>query len=495
MIKYVSPFDHPAVYRGEPAVHRIKLASGGVGPNDAKAIIKVAGSIGHQYVKWAEDARERGLIHKDDVPTYTIAMGSKEYYAPNRNGDAFHISMLKKSADSFVSNPMRPRHTAWLYRNHKHDFDKDPHYGRIVKSAYNDEMGRVDVLSCYYGSKAATKREPNARVADYEVEAIERGDPVDVSMAVKLAFDRCSCCGNEAPTTKYYCREHDHTYKRKLVKACSYGGLHKNMGRVYEDGVIQYADNPAEADPYFFDLSAVGRHACRTASVLGALDGVKVASTDLHEVLFEDEADFDMTRPVPEYIKTYLSKLQEAERLSHGKTAAFDAALGHGDPDLAIELRRCKLGEAMASLSAAGAVWDLASFLAFASGEPADEYTLGKVAARLPGCWGRLGDEIAALSHLYRPADSYRSDFVERAEDAWSLKNTSLAARSYLAPLAGMEKKASARSGFASGADPLDRLVAHYCASRLACASEAFRSGTLELDRGAELMARQDRLQ
>jgi hypothetical protein len=158
-----------------------------------------------------------------------LAMGASEYYGPNRNGDAFRESELKKTYKTFETD-------AHVYKSH---VNKDPlkSYGNVVKAFYNDKMHRVELILEIDNSKA-----PDI------VDKINSGQSVAVSMGCKIKYDVCSICGNEAPTRAQYCTH-----------------LRNELNKIYPDGRIVCADNP---NPKFFDISIVWRPADKTGYML-----------------------------------------------------------------------------------------------------------------------------------------------------------------------------------------------------------------------------------
>jgi hypothetical protein len=158
-----------------------------------------------------------------------LAMGSSEYYGPNRNGDAFEESELKDHHRTFETN-------AHVYKSH---VNKDPakSYGKVVKSFYNDHMHRVELVLEIDNNKA-----PGV------VDKINRGQSVAVSMGCKIKYDVCSICENKAPTRAQYCTH-----------------LKNELNKIYSDGRIVCAYNPK---PNFFDISIVWRPADKTGYML-----------------------------------------------------------------------------------------------------------------------------------------------------------------------------------------------------------------------------------
>ncbi len=158
-----------------------------------------------------------------------LALGASEYYGPNRNGDGFKESELKKSHETFKTN-------AHVYRSH---VNKDPKksFGKVVKSFYNDNMHRVELVLEIDDVKAPD-------VAD----KIKNRETVAVSMGCRIKFDVCSICGNKAPNRKEYCEHAKY-----------------QLNDIYPDGRIVFVDNP---NPVFFDISVVWRPADRTGYML-----------------------------------------------------------------------------------------------------------------------------------------------------------------------------------------------------------------------------------
>ena len=158
-----------------------------------------------------------------------LAMGASEFYGPNRNGDAFSEKELKNSHHTFETN-------AHVFKSH---VNKDPakSFGKVLKSFYNDDMHRVELILEIDNNKA-----PDI------VTKINSGNSVAVSMGCKIKYDVCSICGNKAPTRAQYCTH-----------------LKNELNTIYPDGRIVCADNP---NPKFFDISVVWRPADKTGYML-----------------------------------------------------------------------------------------------------------------------------------------------------------------------------------------------------------------------------------
>jgi len=158
-----------------------------------------------------------------------LAMGASEFYGPNRNGDAFEEKELKEHHHTFETN-------AHVFKSH---VNKDPakSYGKVVKSFYNDDMHRVELVL----------EIDNAKAPDI-VDKVNSGKSVAVSMGCKIKYDVCSICGNKAPTRAQYCTH-----------------LKNELNKIYPDGRIVSAYNPK---PKFFDISIVWRPADKTGYML-----------------------------------------------------------------------------------------------------------------------------------------------------------------------------------------------------------------------------------
>jgi len=238
-IKFVSPSDY---VQDEPLLGTIKVAERRRFHSDKAEFEKRAGRVFdyEEIVKTAKPGEY--LVH-------VIALGCDEMYGPNRNGDTFTIDTCRNYHDTFK------KHARW-YREHAHH-DPKKSYGIVKHSAFNEKDGRIELIVALNATKEAAKRNKGL-VADKELDLLESGKDVAVSMACKVAYDQCSGCGNKARNRGEYCTE----------SMCKYGGLKENIGRAYEDGHVLRAFNP---EPKFFDISYVGRPADRIAYSIGVI--------------------------------------------------------------------------------------------------------------------------------------------------------------------------------------------------------------------------------
>ena len=289
MLKVIAPhayeFDEPA--------RMVKVSSRGVVGVDLRELEKRVGpEIARRIVKVAEE------LQPGETLLHLLALGTTESVGPNRNGDGFTEETCRKYHDTF-------RKYARWYRNHK---NRDPakSYGVVRDSFFNDKMQRIELLVALNRTKSAAARN-GGLVADLEHEALERGEPLPVSMACTVPYDVCSWCGNKAPSRLKYCEDVD------FGGHCKAGGLKRNMGKtrtVIENGerIVHHlhADNPT---PRFFDISYVPRPADPTAYVFGVIKAASspVGGAELAEVL-------GVT--VPEWLETPLSGDQEQRQLA-----------------------------------------------------------------------------------------------------------------------------------------------------------------------------------
>jgi hypothetical protein len=237
-IKFTSPYGWDFE---QPAAVMLKMGSRGLIGNDRADFVKRAS---HLFLPQIDNLK----LASDEVPVHLIALGSTEFYGPNRNGDGFKVATCRDRHDTFTKY-------AKFFRNHKNKpADGDPHYGQVKLSAYNEDMGRIELLAVLNGSKRAAA-ENKGLVADVELEKLANGEDISVSMACVVPFDICSCCGNKAATRNEYC----------TGSTCKAGGCSEKLAQLVNvDGELHHlhVDNPT---PKWFDISRVYRPADRIA--------------------------------------------------------------------------------------------------------------------------------------------------------------------------------------------------------------------------------------
>ena len=169
---------------------------------------------------------------------HLIALGDMETTGNNRNYDGFPKKANQEYHRTFVD------HGKW-YHDHKNKPARgDKIYGNIKHSAYNEEMGRVELII-----GINDKDDPDS------IEKLANGEDLNVSMSCVIPYDVCSYCGHKATKKSEYC-------------VC----IKENLGKLTKEGKQISMIN---TKPTFFDISRVNRNADRIAFTLQ-----KVASID-----------------------------------------------------------------------------------------------------------------------------------------------------------------------------------------------------------------------
>jgi hypothetical protein len=224
-----------------------------------------------------------------------LAMGASEFYGPNRNGDAFLESELKKHYKTFETN-------AHVFKSH---VNKDPakSIGRVEKAFYNDEMHRVELILELFDSKC-----PEV------VSKIRDNQDVAVSMGCRIKYDVCTICGNKAATRADYCKH-----------------LKYEMNEIYPDGRIVAAENPS---PNFFDISVVFRPADKTGYMMKKVANFRDRPKGSPSTAIQLKVAA-LTR-----VSKYLDKAAEIDKIITGIGVNPDSVLSRPEKDLSIKWLR-----------------------------------------------------------------------------------------------------------------------------------------------------------
>ena len=209
-----------------------------------------------------EDLISKIALGPGDIPIHTIAIGATERYGANRNGDGFSLDTCRKHASSFTCKPLRDyvKHAhngARYFMHHKND-DPEKSFGYVKVAAFNEPMGRIELLIIGNGTKEAAHRNGGFVLPDNVLEELHRGDFVGGSMSCKIAYDVCQICNNKAASRKYYC-DSDSCVSPDGVHGF---GCKEGLTKLLKSGKQQFVENP---NPIFFDFSYVSRPADRTA--------------------------------------------------------------------------------------------------------------------------------------------------------------------------------------------------------------------------------------
>lgn len=351
----------------------------------------------------------REKVAADEALAHLLAVGATEYYSANRNGDGFRQKVCREYHPTFVK-------FAKFYRNHK---NKDPSisYGRVVKSAYNEPMQRIELLVALNTNEEAARRN-NGFVADKELEKLASGRDLPVSMACHVDNDVCSYCGNVARTTRDYC------VGTMYGGHCKAGGLRDHIGSLVDiDGALHqlHADNPR---PQFFDISHVPRGADRIAYITGLLEksaadrGGVVKSAEIAEQLHMRIPAVLLcpafaSRTTHELVKLAQQLAEQAATFTPTDVpTAYRYACHHEWCD-DVEIPANFQKEAQVYFRAfadAGILLPLAPFVAFATNMPMDKAAevAEVIRCELPGAYDRLLEDPMLANRLeqsvYRPA-------------------------------------------------------------------------------------------
>lgn len=382
---------------------------------------------------------ERYLGPKDEPLVHLIAVGSSEFFGPNRNGDAFSAETCRRYHSTFVKY-------ARFYRSHQNR-DARKSYGIVKASAYNEPLRRIELLVALNGSPEAAKRN-GGLVADKELHKLASGQPIAVSMACRVPYDICSYCGNKARSRAEYCRapsEGGH---------CKAGGLHSHIGELVEvDGQLHHlhADNPT---PTWFDISHVYRPADRIAYVLGELEKAAAAGQTIAGV--DVAAQMGLVVP-PVLLHTATKTAAERQMVTElTELAAMEAEVACSPfrdllpsfhPDVQeTELTppegyREKFGQFLRALADRRVMLPLPHFLCVTTGLPLEKAAETAVLVRryLPGMFTDLLahpdvlDTLAASSYWPddRAPEAYRL-WAEKVAEACSLRRDDVYRRAQL---------------------------------------------------------------
>jgi hypothetical protein len=164
-----------------------------------------------------------------------IALGAYEGTGANRNGDIFKEASCKAHYKTFVKSGSKRSdgsHDGRAVNRHHKNKPEDPKFGNIKAASYNDKMKRIELVIGLDNDKCAE-----------EIQKLAEGKQINVSMAAKVAYDKCTWCGHNAKTDNDRCKH-----------------IPKELGEINKQGEMCSMDN---IDPKWFEISIVGRPADR----------------------------------------------------------------------------------------------------------------------------------------------------------------------------------------------------------------------------------------
>lgn len=286
-----------------------------------------------EYLKTAEPMEGHRII-------LVHGLGSSEYWGANRNGDAFPEHMVGpagvKEATLINTDPDKDwgvitfEKYAHAFRDHKNQDPKLTIGGKVILADWNPEMHRVEIVMPI-----------SEKLAGDVVAMIDAGEPVEVSMGCKVAYDVCTTCGNKAKNRGYYCKH-----------------ARYEMGKRLPDGRKHAVLNPR---PKFFDISVVKKGADRGAKML-----MKVASSAQivvpdwpdHKTIVAGSKLSDISKQIPGAIKDVApsDELSRLEKDLESRFVQMDNATATPLPPKVARLIRAYPEEALSALASAGVV-------------------------------------------------------------------------------------------------------------------------------------------
>lgn len=286
------------------------------------------------------------LPDKHHVGIHVVGLGAFESYGSNRNGDGFPKSACAKYHHTFVKN-------GHVYRNHQ---NKDPKkaLGSIIKTAFNEAMGRVELFLHVHKDKAAD-----------ELQKLAREGELPWSMACRVPHDRCNICG---------------TLRKTASDPNQCDHVRFELRNTRRDGSIVCTQNDK---PNFFDMSMVGRPADRIAWDLYKVasdtdtDSVKLAEMSGlwvpdHLMITADNAKAKQStfKKLARYQEEFKQFAANAPRSARGRHMwELRKAAGYKVADEHIDMLRCEEPERVyAKLAAEGIVLPADAFFKYAFG-------------------------------------------------------------------------------------------------------------------------------
>ena len=340
----------------------------------------------------ADNSELRSQKTAGQTDALVIALGAYEGTGANRNGDIFKEAECLKHYKTFVKSGSKLKDGTYdgraLNRHHKNK-PTDPKYGNIKAAAYNKKMKRIELIIGMDNDKCAE-----------EIQKLAEGKQINVSMAAKVACDKCTWCGHEAKDDNSRC---DH--------------IPVKLGEVNKRGEMCSMEN---IEPRWFELSIVGRPADRIGMSL------KLASEISYIKTASDYRDLypGFVPPIDEEeTYTYISKHASEKRRLLKKLAAMEkhidavikggpkdskdkylveqkSKLNHGDAiseDVMDELRRHEPAKLLRALADQGIVFSAEDFMKYLFGAKSDisssKDMISKVKAQLPSVFSELAED------------------------------------------------------------------------------------------------------
>lgn len=367
---------------------------------------------------------------------HLLAIGSNEWFGPNRNFDAFGEEACRRRHPTFVKH-------ALFYRNHR-STGPEASYGLVKLSHYSDLMHRIELVAALNAEPAAARRN-GGQLADLEMQKLASGHKIPVSMGASLPFDICSACGHKSFSRAEYCDE----------SMCKVGGMKNNLGRMYGDGEVIYAHN---TEPTFNDISHItgGRQADRIALVTGALHklaGVQsrhIGGAELTELLRTEPGNGRWSK-LADMLATTERQMRPVPQLLRGLPY---------EPLRLPEFPLEKVSHAVAALADNGIILSISDFARlFAGNVPLPERLLKQAAQNLFQDWD-YPDSNPYVHH--GTIDSRYSTWAAKTASTHALSQSAVCRRAALAEIQDRSAVAQTFDKQASQTEALDEFGRQY---------------------------------
>jgi hypothetical protein len=339
----------------------------------------------------AENAGLRTEKTANQTDVLVIALGAYEGTGANRNGDIFKEAECISNYKTFLHSGKKTKTGEYdgraLNRHHKNK-PEDPKYGNIKAAAYNKNMRRIELVIGMDNDKCAE-----------EIQKLSEGKQINVSMAAKVAYDKCTWCSHEAKDDRSRC-EH----------------IPAKLGEINKRGEMCSMDN---INPRWFELSIVGRPADRIGMSLKkvASDEHYVKSAEEHFNLYPgfvipDDEDNQLISKHASEKRSLAHKLAEIEKRvdaiikgapknSRDKFIREQATkLKDSEAisdDVIDELRKFEPSKLLKALADKGIIFSPEDFMKYLFGAKNIKNTgelFSKVKTRLPFSFSDLDDEV-----------------------------------------------------------------------------------------------------
>lgn len=353
----------------------------------------------------ADNSELRAEKTAGQTDALVIALGAYEGTGANRNGDIFKEAECLKNYKTFVKSGSKSKEGKYdgraLNRHHKNK-PEDPKYGNIKAATYNNKMKRIELVIGLDNDKCAE-----------EIQKLAEGKQINVSMAAKVAYDKCTWCGHEAKDDNHRCKH-----------------VPKQLGEINKQGEMCSMEN---MNPRWFELSIVGRPADRIGMSLKlASDNQYIKTASDYKSLYpgfvapDDHYDVLNISKYATEKRALLKKLSALEKHIEGiaqagpknskekYVAEQKSKISHGDDisdNTMDELRKFEPSKLLKALADQGIVFspkDFVKYLFGTKGLSNSEDMFSQIKKRLPSMFSDLEEDSddAVNEEKYEPSHS-----------------------------------------------------------------------------------------